>query len=343
MKIKFNILFCLYCLAAFSQGSLNKMPLLSDSADFKFIVSGHIHGNGTSSSGYPASSVLANIDKINSLGASMFFSCGDLYHDFVNDTFGVNQSFLRKIKMPIFNAVGNHDLSGRKYFEKFGRTFYSFFVKNTAFFIADTELDDSHIKGEQLDSLKNFLAQVYSRKSSFVFIFSHRPIWCEENQSLKGLFRFNTRGSNGTNFENDIFPLLKKTSLNANVFWCSGSLDQAPASFFYYPLDNSKITYLQSAIRDKSSDAILLVSINNNTINLETVSLTKDKCESLETYNLEFYKNAGSVFVEEQLNFRLIPLYVKQVFTHRYFYYGSIFCFVLILLYRLFFKWKKSK
>ncbi|HRH37377.1 MAG TPA: hypothetical protein PK760_03470, partial [Flavobacteriales bacterium] len=43
---------------------------------YRIIIGGHFHGESTNRSGYPAATLLANIDTINSLGANLFLSTG---------------------------------------------------------------------------------------------------------------------------------------------------------------------------------------------------------------------------------------------------------------------------
>jgi hypothetical protein len=52
---------------------------------YRILIGGHFHGESTNRSGYPAATLLANLDTINSLGANLFLSTGDLFMDPVKD------------------------------------------------------------------------------------------------------------------------------------------------------------------------------------------------------------------------------------------------------------------
>lgn len=77
---------------------------------YRILIGGHFHGASTSRSGYPAATLLANLDTINALGASLFLSTGDLFLDAKNDPARYARALFGKLRMPLFNAVGNHDL-----------------------------------------------------------------------------------------------------------------------------------------------------------------------------------------------------------------------------------------
>lgn len=78
---------------------------------YRILIGGHFHGESTNRSGYPAATLLANLDTINSLGANLFLSTGDLFMDPVNDMPRYQRALFSKLKMPLFNAPGNHDVS----------------------------------------------------------------------------------------------------------------------------------------------------------------------------------------------------------------------------------------
>ena len=64
----------------------NNLPVNDSSKNYSFIVSGHFHGASTNSSTFPSSSILANIDSLNSLKPVFLMSLGDMFLD-VNDTY----------------------------------------------------------------------------------------------------------------------------------------------------------------------------------------------------------------------------------------------------------------
>lgn len=88
----------------------SSVPPVGTDGHYRIIIGGHFHGASTSISGFPAATLLANLDTINSLGASLFLSTGDLFLDAKNDPARYARSLFARLRMPLFNAVGNHDL-----------------------------------------------------------------------------------------------------------------------------------------------------------------------------------------------------------------------------------------
>ncbi|MGQ0827752.1 MAG: metallophosphoesterase family protein [Bacteroidota bacterium] len=334
----------LYNLSAQVKSPFNKLPVSDTSLNYSFIVSGHFHGASTNVSTYPASTLLANIDTLNALKPSFLISLGDLFLD-VNEMYidHYQKSLFDKLQMPLFNAVGNHDLANGKSYEKtFGKTFYSFTKNSELYIVLNTEINDGTIKGEQLEFLKEVVKSASSEQVKNVFIFSHRPVWAESIKKYKKLFKDNTRSVLGNNFLKDILPLLQKISENKNVHWLSGSMGGGPASFFYDKDAETKITFIQTAIRDLPRDAVLQINVINNIVSFKGISLTAQQLGPIESYNIEYWSK--TIPIQEKFNFRLLPYLTIQILKHQFFWIGFISCGILALFFTLIIKqWKKRK
>lgn len=101
--------------ATAQRSPFNGMHVLpaDSTGSYRIIIGGHFHGESSNRSGYPASTLLANIDSINALGANLFLSTGDLYMDAKRDSARYAQALFSKLRVPFFNAPGNHDRSER--------------------------------------------------------------------------------------------------------------------------------------------------------------------------------------------------------------------------------------
>ena len=315
--------------------------IISDSLPkaFTFLVSGHFHGASTNVSGFPASSLQANIDSLNHIQPAFMVSLGDLFLD-VDSTIIHNyrSSLFNKLQFPLFNAVGNHDLANGNIYEKFyGRTYSSFVLSNALFIILNTELNDGSIKGEQLE----FLTQILniSKEIKYVFLFSHRPIWSEENSKYDNLFADNTHSNFGNNFKSDVLPLLIEKKKTTQIIWFSGSLGGlAPTSFFY---DNDDgITFIQTAIRDLPRDAVLQVSVGDS-VSFKGISLTGKKLEKIQNYNIQYWQQHNAP--PPQFSFRMLPYYCKMMLLHRYYWYGILSIIGLYFFFLIISKWRKRK
>ncbi|MCK6650232.1 MAG: hypothetical protein L6Q66_11305, partial [Bacteroidia bacterium] len=269
----------------------NGIAIKDSLKDYNFMVSGHFHGQSNNSSTFPAATVLSSIDTLNGIQPAFLMSLGDLFMDVDNVYLDhYRTSFFRKLKCPLFNVVGNHDISnGNRYEKEFGKSYSSFIVGSELFILLDTEMDDGSIEGEQLDMLKAALALVKGKNIKNIFVFSHRPIWAERIEKYNRLFLENTRTALGkNNFSEKILPLLQARK-DVNLFWMSGSMGGGPASFFYDKNQELGITFIQTAIRDTPRDAMLKVNVKNGEVNFEGISLTNQKLEKIDFYGIDLW------------------------------------------------------
>ncbi len=330
MKKKSCNIFCflfLFTTIAFAQVvGINKRPFPKDTDNvYSFLVSGHMHGDGSSNAGFPAATLLANLDSINNSNFNFFVSLGDLFKDLENDLPNYKKYFFNKLNIPLFNVVGNHDVSNGLYENLYGKTYYSFAKQSELFIFLDAEESNSSIKGGQLVFLTALLdSATFNNKIKNIFIFSHRPIWAEEDALLKNVFKFNTRSGSGNNYQKEILPLLNKIPKTKSIFWCSGSMDTSPASFFYYKVPNTNLVLMQTAIRNQKKDATLVITVNSGNIEMSPFSFTGDTLNKISSYDLSYYEGSGAIHVQEAFNVRLIPLYIKQMISSQYFWYGII-------------------
>lgn len=313
------------------ESEINNQSKLVDPDYFSFIVSGHFHGASNSASGMPAASLMANIDTLNGMNAAFIMCLGDLFLNVDRDHNNYEKYLFPKLKIPLLNAVGNHDVDNEFYRAHYGKTFHSFEIGSSRFIVLDSEMDNGDIGNSQLEFLKLNLKTENRIKN--IFIFMHRTLWVDMDEDLMKLFPDNTQSATSTNFKDEVFPMIAKASENARVYLFSGSLGNAPASFFYHPY-NKKITFIATAIRDLPRDAVLLVDSKQGKISFRTFSLNSNVALPFENYTMDWWKNHRPE--EPSFNWRLAPLYVWQMVTHRYFWYGFFLIFIPLLFYYLF-------
>ena len=289
------------------------MIQIESDSSYSFLVGAHFHGASTNLSGFPASTILANLDNMNRLAPDFMICLGDLFLSLNNSKDNYQWSFFDKLNMPLFNAVGNHDVEENNYTQFFGKRYFSFDIGPDVMVILDTEERTGDIKGDQL----KFLKSIYSKHPRNVFLFAHRPIWSEEDEKLEDLFKGNTRS--GTNYMDDVLPILKKT--DAQTYFFGGSLGgESPFSFFYHKKADN-LTYLATAVRDLARDGILQIKVVDGRVSITPISLTNKKARDIEFYGLKnWQKTDGS----KPFNWRLIPLYMWQMVSHRFFWYGIL-------------------
>lgn len=295
--------------------------------NYRFIVSGHFYGDGTNKSRFPANTLLANLDWMNTEKATMLVCLGDLFKDISNDIPTYKSSFFDQLTIPLINTVGNHDLTGSLYQDNYGETNFSFAVNNDIHLVLDTERDNGDIVDEQLEQLKDILTQVKKQKTANVFIYTHRTVWSEAYDEMEGLFLDNTQALTATNFKSEILPLLKEIATYSSVYWFSGSLGTAPSSFFYFKDEPNDVTIIGTAIRALPRDAVLLVNVNQGAVSFETESLTGETLLPLESYSVDYWQNEVGA---APFNWKLIPYYMELAVTHRFFWYGFFCCLLAI-------------
>lgn len=297
-------------------------PALDSSGAHRMVFSGHFYGGSHSRSGYPAATVLANVDTLNALGAGVMLLTGDLFVEPVSDAQRHGAALYRRLNMPVYNAVGNHDLAGGRYEELFGATFMAFDRGPDRIIILDSERDNSKILGPQLELLEQAARDAGEGRLRHIFIVSHRPVWAEDDRELGELFRHNTRSMLGTNFERDVRPLLDRMRSHARVYWVSGSMGGfAPASVFHHE-EAEGLFFLQTAIRDEPRDAVLVADVGEEHVRWWLVSLTGSKVGNVEGYDAAYWRKHMGV-AGEGFNWRLMPLHVRNTVTHRAFWLGG--------------------
>lgn len=314
-----------------------RSPIPADSTGaYRLVFGGHFHGASTSRSGFPASTLLASIDTINALRGNALFSTGDLFLDADADAERYRTSLFSKLDVALYNAPGNHDVEGRSYATTYGPTFGRLDIGEDRVVWLDTERDNGNILNDQLEHLREGLADF---RGSNIFIVAHRPLWAEDNSPYSPLFPNNTRSLLKTNYDAEVYPLLEKAAGQAKVFWVSGSMaGRAPASIFFQE-HAPNITYIQSAIRDVARDALLVADVRDGMVEWHGVSLTGERLKPVEEYDAAWWER--SLPKGEPFNPRLIPMYVQQALTSADFWYGLISGVVVFLLARsLFRRWR---
>jgi predicted phosphodiesterase len=326
--------------------SINQLELSVDSiqSDFSFITLGHVYGY-PSYSIFPAPGLISNVAKITSSDASFVMMLGDNYRlaDSINiATF--KQTFLNKMTVPVFNAIGNHDLYDRnglkeqdyptykKHFSKF--TYYSFIKNSSLFVVLDTELNSKDqgygtIHGEQLVFLKKVLQDFSSLKSSNtknVFICGHKELVYFE----------------GNNYHKDIKPLLSSlTNDGIQVYVLSGDIAKEAYDLYLVKDTNPNITYVHTHLYDEEGDKILKFNISKTGL-VSYIPISLYDLPIKEHYTQlkdDRYIDPASIIVPPE------PSVIQKIgyrFINQQFYEGIIFLIICIAVFTAVRKYKKK-
>ena len=312
--------------------SINNHNLVENkmSNGYSFLVTGHIYGNPLNNkSVYPSASLLANLDNINNLDADFMILLGDNYWkaDSIR-IFNFINSFLHKIEIPIYNAVGNHDLLGSDLYTKyFGETFFSFKYNNDYFIILNSEGDDNSIK-KQGTLLSNCISLINNDPSANrVFIFSHALLWIIGDPKYNKVYNFvNDPSEYTSNNKNELKSKVIEfiEAIDKNIIWFAGDIGTHRSLPYFFDSDlGKKINYIAIGMGETEYDSILRIKTDtkNEIISYNIISLTGYQPNNIETYNLNYWNN---YFPDEGNIIQLLYKKFRNMLIHPYYWVGII-------------------
>ena len=310
-----------------------RVPVPPDSTgSYSFLVGGHFYGDGRTRTGLPAGTVLAGIERINATGAHLLMGTGDLFLDVARDLPRHREVLYDRLRMPVYNAVGNHDLDGDAYVDLLGPTTFAFDMGPDRFIVWDTERDDSRIVGDQLELLKLAVEDAEAGRLRHLMLFSHRPVWAEEDPRYADLFRQNTRSMGGPDLDEEVWPLLRRAAAHASVFWFAGSLGGSAPSSILWERPEPGIVLAMSAVRDAPRDALLLVQVEGRDVRPEAVPLALTRVGNVEKLDAAWWRDHQGR--PAPFNWRLLPYRAWTIVSHRAFLWGAGTMLLLLWLLR---------
>ena len=333
------IIICLVCNLSFSAtiiSPFNKKILNSDSISnsYSFIAFGHWYGNPMNLHQLlPSRSVLSGIDNFNQHHPAFIMAMGDVYQKADSLTISNFQKLvLNKITVPLFNAAGNHELEkDRDFYEShFGKTIYSFQIKNELYIVLDSEIANCELEGEQLNFLKNCLDSAVNKIDiQNIFIFSHKLIWITLEEKFVHVLNKLYKDYNcydGTSFKNQVYPKLLETSIKKSIYWLSGDCG---FSLFYHKVKDHHLTFLSCGIADVNEDAYLKIDIDEKkNVNIQAHSFNGEKLNLIADYNIDYWSNRVSAPVKPAN----VLYKAKLIFKNSYFWYGMAFSLILLFV-----------
>ena len=197
---------------------------------------------------------------------------------------------LAELELPIYFAVGNHDMRDRERFvARYGPTYHSFEYQDDLFIFLDSELTTGTIQGAQLDFLKGALASGSPRN---IFIFVHRLLWVVEDSPYRVLIP-QVNSVLEYDFHNDfwtqIAPLLEETG--APVYVIAGDVGvSSKMSLFYDEAQN--IHLIASGMGGSEEENYLLFKVTaEGAVQIDARRLDGRPLDLgvLAAYNLDYY------------------------------------------------------
>lgn len=165
--------------------------------------------------------------------------------------------------LPIYFAVGNHDMEDRDLFEsRYGSTYYSFIYQNDLFIILDPNIDGWSISGTQLDFLENTINNNYLTVDN-IFVCFHQLLWWDSSNVYSCCTPNSLAGrTDSINFWTVIEPMFHQ--LPNKVIMCAGDIGAGSwsADFIYDSYDN--INFVGSGMGEGPGDNFIVINVKND-------------------------------------------------------------------------------
>jgi hypothetical protein len=238
---------------------------LQAQTEYSFFVAGHTYGAPQANPIGLHPPFMNKIPYIKSRPEiEMGFLTGDLiYYPTAQDWDEVDD-VIDSLAVPIYIAVGNHDMHNRALYEsRYGVTYFSFIEHNDLFIVLDPNIDEWNISGVQFDFLDSVLlsdAQVVDN----IFVFFHQVLWHDSTHYASMVPNSSQGRADTINFWTEIEPLFH--SLSNEVFMFAGDVNAAwpYTKIMYANYDN--ISFIASGMGSGPKDNMVIVNIDTNKV-----------------------------------------------------------------------------
>lgn len=246
----------------------------ADDIVYSFFVAGHTYGSpGKNNYGlHPPFEKKISFIK-NTTGMSFGVLTGDIVKESTAKDWDEVDRTLDRLDIPVYFAVGNHDIKDRDLYEKrYGKTYFSFNYGNDLFIVLDPNLDYWNISGQQMEFLRNTLkgADIFNR----VFVFFHQVLWWELDNEYKDIMINSTEGrANKINFFSNVEPLFRR--LKNEIYMFAGDVAATDEQLPTHDI-NGNIHLITSGMGRGKCDNFIIVTIDkNDQVKLNVIALNK--------------------------------------------------------------------
>ena len=255
MRLHFTIaIVVLFCVSSFGQ----KGSIL-----YSFFVAGHTYGKpGVDNVGFhpPFKQKFEYIQNRPEIKFGVL--TGDIVITSTIQNWDEIDDDVDSLGLPVYFAVGNHDMTDRNLFEsRYGSTYYSFLFQNDLFIVLDPNIDEWSIAGSQLLFLQNVITD-YSSTVNNINVFFHQILWKEADTDFSYIL-WNSSAGRGVsvNFWTEVAPLF--CDLSNKVFMFAGDLGASWASDVTYDkYDN--LTLIATGMGDDDNENFIVVNVAPN-------------------------------------------------------------------------------
>ena len=260
---------------------------------FQFIVFAHAYGDADVTDNVPSSNLITHLHDLESYQPAFFFSLGDTVQKPTVEQFDIlEERLLSKFSVPVFNAVGNHDVMDRDlYTQRFGKTFYTFTYGNSKFFVLDTEINQCNIVGEQRQMLENGITEALQDDSiDQIFIMMHKVLFLDAplpvaNPNDRVVF-------NGNNFHEILDELLLPAAEQKPLYLFAGDVGAFGGNLspLYIRDEQANISMYAAGIGDTDFDVVFIVSVDGEKALVQPYRLVDGTILDLKQYDLDYWE-----------------------------------------------------
>lgn len=258
---------------------------------YSFFIAGHSYGTpGVDNAGLhpPFEAKFPYIQSRQEIGFGILL--GDIVRPspIEQDWVDVDNS-VESLGLPVYFAVGNHDMENREVFEsRYGSTYYAFDVSDDLFIVLDPNLDGWNISGDQMTFLDSLLSN-HANEYENIFVAFHQLLWWESDNKYAPVYPNSLAGrAEVVNFWTEVEPLFHQ--LQNKVFMMAGDLGAASWSsdVLYDTYDN--ITFVATGMGENDGDNFIVINeYDNDIVSFDLVCLTDvlDCMGSLESHDVD--------------------------------------------------------
>jgi hypothetical protein len=229
--------------------------------------------------------------------------------------------------LPVYFAVGNHDMENRPLFEsRYGDTYYNFTYKNDLFIVLDPNIDEWNISGTQLEFLKNTIDSNYQSVEN-IYVFFHQLLCWESDNIYKNVIPNSFAGRADTiNFWTEVEPLFHQLPNKIIMFMGDFGAASWSDDVMYDLYDN--ISFVGSGMGEGIGDNFVIINVKtdktidydliclNDSINclgeLTDYAISINNIDLFTTLKVKLYPNPANNFITIELddtNETIIQLY----------------------------------
>lgn len=277
--------------------TMNSVPLVDNLEPLRFMVAGHIYGAPGDEEFHPSPTFINHVSTLRDLDPDFMVLLGDTVWKPKEDNFDIlDLLVLEPLQVPIYNAVGNHDVTKRDIYQaRYGNTAYAFKFKDQLFLFLDTTLKYYDLDAEQLAFVQNTIEdQMQSSDPLAIHIFMHHVLFLEEDEVYgKQLLKPNEGDGVSESFqvflESTLYPISQTTPIYIYA-GDVGAFKPGNLSPLYKRSPDHNVTFLATGLGNHQNDSILIIEEHaHEGISIKPYSLTGKAVKSIETYDFDYW------------------------------------------------------